>query len=351
MKRTRKIQFVSAALSFALLVGCGTTDVEHKQNTDEAKKENTTTEFAPHKGVNQKPTPIKIERIGEHEVNVEMTAQITDIEISKDETYKAWTFNGEVPGPLVVVNEGDVINFTLKNMDPAMPHSMDFHAVHASPSKDFVDIMPDESGTFRYSATTPGVFMYHCGTKPVLTHVANGMHGTIIVKPKDGYPTDSQIDKEFVLIQNEWYKYNDADAFENGNPEYVVFSTKALTSDGRNTNGDTFTLKDHPLLAKVGDKIRIYFENVGPNHTSSFHIVGTVFDDVYMNGNPANHLKGLQTVLLPASGSAIVEFTVTKEGSYPILTHQLNDAEKGAVAILKVTKDGKDDGNKEVMEH
>ena len=89
----------------------------------------------PHQGLNQEPTPIKIERVGENEVNVEMTAQITDIEIAPGEFYKAWTFNGEVPGPLVVVEEGDVINFTLKNIDPAIPHSMDFHAVHTAPSK------------------------------------------------------------------------------------------------------------------------------------------------------------------------------------------------------------------------
>lgn len=349
MFKKRKIQFVSAALSFALLAGCGTSNIENNQQADQVK-ETKTSEFAPHKNINQKPTPIKIERVGEHEVNIEMTAQITDIEISKGEMYKAWTFNGTVPGPLIVVNEGDMINFTLKNTDPAMPHSMDMHAVHASPSQDFANVMPDETGTFHYPATNPGVFMYHCGTQPVLAHVANGMHGTIIVKPKNGYPTDNEIDREFVLIQNEWYKYNDMNDFTNGDPEHVVFSTKALTGDDRNTNGDTFTLKEHPLLAKVGDKIRIYIQNIGPNHTSSFHVVGTVFDDVYIDGNPENHMKGMQTVLLPASGSAIVEFTVTKEGDYPIMTHQLNDSQKGAMAILRVTKDGKDDGSS-VMGH
>lgn len=172
-----------------------------------------------------------------------MTAQITDIEIAKGENYKAWTFNGEVPGPLVVVEEGDTINFTMKNMDPAIPHSMDFHAVKTAPSKNFINVEPNESGTFTYKADSPGVFMYHCGTAPILSHIANGMHGVIIVKPKDGYPTDDEIDREFVLIQNEWYKYNDLDDFTNGTPKYVVFSTKALKEGDRNTNGDTFTLK------------------------------------------------------------------------------------------------------------
>jgi nitrite reductase (NO-forming) len=351
MSKTHKFRMATVALSFALLVGCGTTNMDNNHNNgSQIEKVKTTAESGPQKGINQKPVPLKIKRVGEHEVNIEMTAQITNIEISKGEIYKAWTFNGQAPGPVIVVNEGDMINFTLKNMDPSMPHSMDMHAVHASPSQDFANIMPNKSGTFHFEATNPGVFMYHCGTQPVLDHVANGMHGTIIVKPNNGYPTDQQIDRQFVLIQNEWYKHNDMNDFTNSEPEHVVFSTKALTSDAMNTNGDTFTLKDHPLLAKVGDKVRIYIENVGPNHTSSFHVVGTVFDNVYLDGNPANHTVGMQTVLLPASGGAVVEFTVAKEGSYPILTHQLNDAEKGAVAILKVTKTGKDDGSP-VMGH
>lgn len=358
MKRKTKMMWTAAALSVSLLAGCSgndsvATSTSKKESANTASTQETTQTsqvIEPHKGLNQPPVPIKIERTGPHDVNVEMTAQITDIEIDKGKIYKAWTFNGQAPGPLVVVNEGDTIHFTLKNMDPAIPHSMDFHAVHASPSKDFANVQPNETGTFSYPANNPGVFMYHCGTSPVLAHIANGMHGTIIVKPKNGYPTDKSIDREFVLIQNEWYKYNDMNDFANGVPSHVVFSTKALKEGDRNTNGDTFTLKEQPLLAKVGDRIRIYVNNVGPNHVSSFHVVGTVFDDVYLDGNPANHLKGLQTVMLPASGGAVVEFTVTRPGSYPIVTHQFNDAQKGAVAILKVTETGEDDG-KATMSH
>ncbi|WP_458413762.1 multicopper oxidase domain-containing protein [Schinkia sp. CFF1] len=339
---------VSASL---LLAACGANEpAKTVAPPPQPKAEAAAQVIAPHKDVNQAPTPLKMQRIGEHEVNVEMTAQITDIEIDKGKMYKAWTFNGQAPGPVVVVNEGDTINFTLKNMDPAIPHSMDFHAVHTAPSKNFIDVMPGKDGKFTYKATNPGVFMYHCGTKPVLEHIANGMHGTIIVKPKNGYPTDNQVDREFVIVQNEWYKYNDLDDMSNGVPSHVVFSTKALKEGQPNTNGDTFTLKEHPLLAKVGDRVRLYVENVGPNEVSSFHVVGTVFDDVYLDGNPANHLKGMQTVLLPASGGAVVEFTVTEEGSYSIVTHQFNDVQKGAAAVLKVTKDGKDDGSA-VMSH
>ncbi|HLO12874.1 MAG TPA: multicopper oxidase domain-containing protein [Pseudoneobacillus sp.] len=337
--------------SVMVLSACGKANFTVEKTVEaEANTKATTQVFAPHEHINQKPTPIKINRVGEHEVNVEMTAQITDIEISEGDVYKAWTFNGEAPGPVVVVNEGDKINFKLTNMDPSIPHSMDMHAVHAAPSEDFANVMPDESGSFTYNADNPGVFMYHCGTKPVLSHIANGMHGMIIVKPKAGYPTDDQVDREYVVIQNEWYKYNDLEDFTNGTPKYVVFSTKALKEGDPNTNGTVGAMVHHPLLAKVGDKVRFYVLNVGPNEVSSFHVVGTLFDDVYMDGNPYNRMKGMQTVMLPASGGAVVEFTVKKEGSYPFVTHQFNHATKGAVGVLKVTKDGLDDGS-EVMSH
>ncbi|WP_148347751.1 multicopper oxidase domain-containing protein [Bacillus rubiinfantis] len=327
--------------STLILSACGKNDVAVEKATKAANATTSETQvFMPHKDLNQKPTPIKIKRMGEHEVNVEMTSQITDIQLSKGDTYKAWTFNGEAPGPVIVINEGDTINFSLKNMDPAIPHSMDMHAVHAAPSKDFADVMPDKTGKFSYTANNPGVFMYHCGTKPVLEHIANGMHGMIIVKPKNGYPTDAKVDREYVVIQNEWYKYNDLTDMTNGTPKYVVFSTKALKAGDANTNGTVGALVDHPLIAKVGDKVRLYVLNVGPNEVSSFHVIGTLFDDVYLDGNPANNLKGMQTVMLPASGGAVVEFTVEREGSYSIVTHQFNDATKGAVGTLQVTKDG-----------
>jgi nitrite reductase (NO-forming) len=279
--------------------------------------------------INQPPIEPIITRDGKN-VYIEMTSQVTNVEISKGVIYNAWTFNGTVPGPVIKVKEGDLLHFTLKNIDPYVPHSMDFHAVHAAPSKKFADVFSNEESTFVYPANTPGVFMYHCGTKPVLVHIANGMYGTIIVEPKDGYPTDSEIDVEYTIIQSEFYKENDFDDFLNGEPSYVVF------------NGDDYSLVEKPLLAKVGDQVRLYVNNMGPNEVSSFHVVGTVMDRVYVEGNPKNVLYGMQTVMLPASGGAVVEFTVTEEGDYPIVTHQFDQASKGAVAILRVTSDGLD---------
>lgn len=296
---------------------------------DEAEEDITTSQEA--ERINQAPVAPIIEREGKV-VRIEMTAQRTDIEISDGVIYNAWTFNGTVPGPVLRVMQGDLLQFTLVNMDPEMPHSMDFHAVHAAPSRKFIEIMPDEQGTFEYPADTPGVFMYHCGASPVLLHVANGMYGTIIVEPEGGYETDHEIDQSYTLVQSEWYAENDLDDFQHGDPEYVVF------------NGDDFSHKEKPLLAKVGDKVRLYVMNAGPNHVSSFHVVGTTFDRVYLDGNPQNVLYGMQTVLIPAGGGAVVEFTVTEDGDYPVLTHQLNDAFKGAIAILRATHDGQDHG-------
>lgn len=281
--------------------------------------------------VNQPPTAPVVQRKG-NEVNIEMTAQVTNIEISKGVTYNAWTFNGTVPGPVLRVKEGDTLHFTLKNVDPNMPHSLDLHAVHAAPNKKFIDVMPGKEGTFTFSADTPGVFMYHCGTKPVLLHLANGMYGMIIVEPKNGYPTDKEINREYTIVQSEWYKENDYQSFLDSPPQFVVF------------NGNDYSLTDQPLIAKVGDKIRMYVNNAGPNEVSSFHIVGTIMDIVYVDGNPKNILYGLQTVMLPASGGAVVEFQLTEEGDYPFVTHQFNHASKGAVGVIRATKDGLDTG-------
>lgn len=307
-------------------------EVAADQNIKHAAEEKT--EIIPeHQHVNDDPVPLEITRSGS-DVFVTMTAQITDIEIKNGYKYKAWTFNGEAPGPLVVVNEGDTIHFTLENHDPAIDHSMDFHAVHAAPNRSFIDIKPNEKGTFVYQASNPGVFMYHCGTGPALLHIANGMHGLIIVKPTDGYPTDNEVDREYVVIQNEWYNYNDLEDMTYGQSGQVVLSTKALHEGQLNTNGTVGALINQPLQAKAGEKVRLYVLNVGPNETSSFHVIGTIFDDVYIDGNPANHFKGMQTVLLPASGGAVVEFTLKEAGEYKFVSHQFDQVEKGAAGKI-----------------
>ncbi|WP_067727433.1 multicopper oxidase domain-containing protein [Oceanobacillus damuensis] len=321
-------------LSSFILYACNDNTVQEHDSV--SAEENGIAVIKPHEELNQAPVAPEIERDGE-DVYVKMTSQITDIEIAKDYIYKAWTFNGEAPGPVVVVNEGDTIHFTLDNLDPAIPHSMDFHAVHTAPDTGFADVAPNEEGTFVYKASSPGVFMYHCGTAPVLSHIANGMHGVIIVKPADGYPTDDEIDREFVLIQNEWYQYNDLNDMTNGVPSQVVFSSKALPGEDQpNTDGTVGALINQPLKVKAGEKVRFYLANMGPNEFSSFHVIGTVIDDVYIDGHPYNRQKGMQTVGLPASGGAVVEFTLKEAGQYKFVTHQFNHVEKGAVGKIIV---------------
>ncbi|MFC4022429.1 multicopper oxidase domain-containing protein [Oceanobacillus longus] len=321
-------------LSTFMLYACSNETAEGIESI--SAEENEVAVITPHKDLNQLPVAPEIERDGD-DVFVKMTAQITDIEIDKDYNYKAWTFNGEAPGPVIVVNEGDTIHYTLENLDPAIPHSMDFHAVHTAPDTGFADVAPNEEGTFVYQANSPGVFMYHCGTDPVLSHIANGMHGVIIVKPADGYPTDDEIDREFVIIQNEWYKYNDLNDMTNNEPSQVVFSSKALNEEDQpNTDGTVGALIDEPLQTKVGEKVRFYLANMGPNEFSSFHVIGTILDDVYIDGHPYNHNKGMQTVGLPASGGAVIEFTLKEEGQYKFVTHQFNHVQKGAAGKIIV---------------
>ncbi|UJL45324.1 multicopper oxidase domain-containing protein [Virgibacillus sp. NKC19-16] len=180
--------------------------------------------------------------------------------------------------------------------------------------------------------------MYHCGTDPVLSHIANGMHGVVIVQPEDGYPTDDEVDQEYVVIQNEWYQYNDLDDMMNNEPSQIVFSTKGLEEGQPNTNGTFGAVQNEPLEAEAGDKVRFYINNVGPNEVSSFHVIGSMFDDVYIDGNPANHQQGMQTVGLPASGGAVVEFTVKEAGEYPFVTHQFKHASKGAIRVINLTE-------------
>ncbi|WP_430734270.1 multicopper oxidase domain-containing protein [Fodinisporobacter ferrooxydans] len=311
----------------SLLAGCGIQSAPPDKSAPAPTAQTAKDTKNPQQAVNQPPTPVVVKRIGAHDVQIEMTAQETDVEIAPGVKYHSWNFNGTVPGPVIKVKQGDTIHFKLKNMDPKIPHSMDFHAVTAAPNKDFANVAPNKEGEFTYTAENPGVFMYHCGTAPVLMHIANGMYGTILVQPKDGYPTDKRINKEFVITESEVYKQNDFNDMKNGSPSYVLF------------NGKT-TEANKPLYAKVGDWVRIYFNNVGPNDVSSFHVVGTQFDTVYVDGNPQNVLHGLQSYAVPASGGLVVEFQVKKEGIYPIVDHEFSKATKGAIMKLVVTKDG-----------
>lgn len=328
--------------------------------------------------------PLDYEGNKHHHIRLDTFVQ--EIDVANGVRYRAWTFGGMVPGPVIHVREGDRITFTMKNRSdemvqiqepiaelmgqaseagpglqidyqvnreesttpylnqiqdnnymntvPAimpMPHSMDFHAGTVAKDDKWRTIAPGQTIQFDFVANYPGTYMYHCGTPSVLMHTAMGQHGVLVVSPKEGYETDDQVDREYVMVQSEYYlkKGNgdlyqyDFEAAQNKRPSHVVF------------NGHQTILDDQPLEANEGERVRIHFSNNGPSLTSSFHLIGGIFDRVWMEGHPQNVMYGMQTVLLGASNSATIEFIVPEEGSYTLIDHEFADAEKGATGTLK----------------
>lgn len=267
-------------------------------------------------------------------VKVELTAIETDVVIDgKGTTYKAWTFNGQFPGPVIRVQEGDQVKFILKN-DPenSRPHSMDFHAAETNFLENYRAINPGESLEYVWEAKRPGVFAYHCGAFPMIQHIARGMVGAVIVDPKDPRALP-KADREFVLVQTELYQKDpdDVQAFLDGRYDHVMFNGGIFKYDPVHAPvGGQF------LEAKPGERVRFFFVNGGPNNFSALHPIAEIWDDVWESGNPANRLQGVQTFVIGPAGGAILDVVVEQEGVYPVVTHSLTDALRGAIAILEV---------------
>lgn len=261
---------------------------------------------------------------------VKLTLAVREVlvSIAPGVAYHAWTFNGTVPGPVLRVRQGQVVHFTLVN-DGNMPHSIDFHAAQTPWNVNYQPVAPGKSFSFTWRANYPGVFMYHCGAPVTIYHMVNGMYGAIIVDPANGW-TPAQ---EYVLVQSEFYTAQlpdgtysvDPNKLTSGIPDYVVF------------NGYANQYKTSPIVAKAGERIRIFIVNAGPTLFSAFHIIGAIFSDAYVDGNPANHMVGNQTVTVPPGGGMVVELTIPQAGLYPFVTHSFADVGKGALGVLKVT--------------
>jgi nitrite reductase (NO-forming) len=255
------------------------------------------------------------------------------IEIADGVTYEGWTFGGTVPGPVIRVREGDLVRVTLVN-ESNMPHSIDFHAARIPMNVAFRSIVPGEELQFEFVARDPGAYMVHCGTPPVLMHIMQGMYLAIIVDPRNGWGTKA--DKEFVLVQSEFYAKQGATGVMG--PDW----TAAMDKHASHVvfNGKAFQYKAHPLMVDVGDRVRLFVVNAGPSLRSDFHVVGTIFDRVYADGNPANALNSVQTWTVPAGGGAVFETVFDAksngEGVYAIVTHAFADASKGAVGLIQV---------------
>lgn len=249
--------------------------------------------------------------------------------------YVFWTFGGSVPGKFIRIREGDEVEFHLNNhQDNKMPHNIDLHAVTGpggGATSSFT--APGHSSQFSFKALNPGLFIYHCATAPVGMHVGNGMYGMILVEPKEGLP---RVDREYYVMQGEFYttgKYGeeglqgfDMEKAVDERPPYVVF------------NGSVGSLVgDKALTAKVGEKIRLYVGNGGPNLTSSFHVIGAIFDTIYQEGGTTPTQHNVQTTLIPAGGATMVEFKAVVPGTYVLVDHSLFRAfNKGALGMLKV---------------
>ena len=243
--------------------------------------------------------------------------------------YDAWTFDGRVPGPFVRVTAGDTVDFTLVNQAP-MPHSMDFHAAEIAPTRAYVNVMPGDSLHYRFVARVPGAFLYHCGTAPVAMHIANGMYGALIVDPRRPRPPA----REFVLVQSEFYDQHVAGA-DSTRVQLDWQKLLGLAPDYVTFNGRASQYATAPLAVRAHEPIRLYVVNAGPNRVSAFHVVGAIFDRVYLDASATPALSGVQTVDVPVGGGAIFELHLAEPGDYPFVTHAFADATKGAVGVFQ----------------
>lgn len=248
--------------------------------------------------------------------------------------YVYWTFGGSVPGSFIRTRVGDEVEFTLSNHpDNRLPHNIDLHAVTGpggGATSSFV--APGHEKTFSFKTLNPGLYVYHCATAPVGMHIANGMYGLILVEPEGGLP---KVDKEYYIMQGDFYTKG-----ENGEPGLQAFDMrKAVDEDADYVvfNGSVGALTgDNAITANVGETVRLFVGNGGPNLTSSFHVIGEIFDNVHIEGGDVIN-KNVQTTSIPAGGAAIVDFKVDVPGTFILVDHAIFRAfNKGALGMLKV---------------
>lgn len=278
--------------------------------------------------------PPPISRKHATKVIVHLETKEVKMRLTDGVDYTFWTFGGKVPGKFIRIREGDQVEFHLHNHPSSkLPHNIDLHAVTGQGGgAEGSFTAPGHSSTFNFKALNPGLYVYHCATAPVGMHIANGMYGLILVEPKEGLP---KVDREYYVMQSEFYtkgKYGAAGlqpfsmlkAVEE-KPDYVVF------------NGNVGALVgDKAMKAKTGETVRLFVGNGGPNLVSSFHVIGEIFDKVYVEGGKLVN-ENVQTTLIPAGGSAIVDFKLQTTGTYILVDHSIFRAfNKGALGMLKV---------------
>ena len=261
----------------------------------------------------------------------------TEVEgkLSDGSSYRYWTFDNKVPGPFLRIRVGDTVTVNLKNREDSVNiHSIDFHSVTGPGGGAAVtQVAPGQTKSFTFKALNPGVFVYHCATPMVAHHISNGMYGLILVEPEGGLP---KVDKEFYVMQGELYT-----AQKHGSSGLQEFSLDKLLDEKPehlmfNGSMDALT-KTFKMEADVGDTVRIFFGVGGPNLTSSFHVIGEIFDRVYdLASLTSPPLKDVQTTLVPPGGATVVEFKVDYPGKYILVDHALSRLEKGLAGFLHV---------------
>ncbi|ENV1949257.1 copper-containing nitrite reductase [Neisseria gonorrhoeae] len=278
--------------------------------------------------------PPAIDRDYPAKVRVKMETVEKTMKMDDGVEYRYWTFDGDVPGRMIRVREGDTVEVEFSNNPSStVPHNVDFHAATGQGGGAAATFTaPGRTSTFSFKSLQPGLYIYHCAVAPVGMHIANGMYGLILVEPKEGLP---KVDKEFYIVQGDFYTKGkkgaqglqpfDMDKAVAEQPEYVVFNGHVGTIAG-----------DNALKAKAGETVRMYVGNGGPNLVSSFHVIGEIFDKVYVEGGKLIN-ENVQSTIVPAGGSAIVEFKVDIPGSYTLVDHSIFRAfNKGALGQLKV---------------
>jgi nitrite reductase (NO-forming) len=258
---------------------------------------------------------------------IHMTVREVPVRIRPDTVVAAWTFDGDVPGPIVHVRQGDTVEFTLTNAG-TLPHSMDFHAAQIDPKTAFRSVAAGQSVSYNFQPRYAGAFLYHCGTSPVLMHLGSGMFGAIIVDP----PTPLPPAKEFVLVQSELYLSEP----KNGVAAFDYSKMLSLLPDAVCFNGRPSQYQTAPIRVERGDRVRFYVVDAGPTYPCSFHIVGEQFDTVYLGAPPANALHGVQTFDVAAGGGMIFELTANVAGEFPFVNHGFGHGQKGAIGTLLV---------------
>ena len=278
--------------------------------------------------------PKPIERNHPAKVVVKLTALEQIMDLMDGVQFKFWTLNGSVPAPFIRVREGDMVEVQLSNSASSMmPHSIDFHAA-AVPMGGAIasETPPTRTSTFQFRALRSGIYLYHCGSQPVDIHLAKGMYGLVLVEPKEGLP---KVDREFYIMQSEFYTKG-----EFGDPGLQPFSMKKAIDERPEYvlfNGKVgATMDENALKARTGETIRLFVGNAGPNLCSSFHLIGAVFDNVYVEGGTlVNH--NVQTTLIPSGSATMVETRIDVPGTYVFMDHSIFRAvNKGTMGQIVV---------------